>query len=280
MPMMPAMNETPTRVVVVGAAGRMGRAVIRCLHARAAPDVALAGAVDLWDCPEIGRDAGLVAGAGETGVAITSDLAAVAPNADVVVDFSGHHGVGGNVPRCAEWGVGLVIGVTGLGAEERAAVEQAAAAIPIVMSPNMSPGINLLLGLVERAAAALRGRGYDVEVIERHHGQKRDAPSGTALALGAAAAAGYGWNLDDVAVHGRRGIAGGARPTEQIGFHAVRGGDIVGDHSVLFAGAGECIEFAHRATSRDTFAIGALRAARWADGRAPGLYSMRDVLGI
>ena len=159
------------------------------------------------------------------------------------------------------------------------AVEQAAGRIPVVLSANMSVGVNLLHALVAQAARVLRGRGYDCEIVERHHRRKKDAPSGTALYLGEAAAQGFGWNLADVAVDGRSGLPG-ERPEKQIGFHAVRGGDLVGDHTVLFAADGECLELSHRATSRDTLAIGALRAAAWLPGRAPGLYGMRDVLGL
>ncbi len=269
-----------TKVVVIGAAGRMGRTLVRCIATRAVPGVHLVGAVDLWDSPEIGRDAGLVAGAGELGVAVTSNLAAVAPEADAIIDFSAHHGTAGNASRCADWQRPLVIGTTGLNAEERREVERAARRIPIVMSPNMSLGVNLLLRLVEEAARALKDHGYDVEIIERHHRQKRDAPSGTALALGEAVARGLEWSLEDVAVHGRHGLSPYARPERQIGFHAVRGGDLVGDHTVLLAGTGECIELSHRATSRETFAVGALRAAQWVVGRPAGLYSMMDVLGL
>ncbi len=271
--------ESTTSVVVVGAAGRMGRAIIRCLHQQVVPGVRLAGAVDLWDCPARGQDAGLVAGAGETGIRITSDLAEVAPLADVIVDFSGHQGTAGNAPRVAEWRKAWVVGTTGLSPEEIKAVSAAAASAPVVFSPNMSVGVNLLFSLVEQAAAILKGRGYDIEVIERHHRLKKDAPSGTALGLGRAAAKGAGLDHDAVAVHGRDGLVG-ERPAAQIGYHAVRGGDIVGDHTVLFAANGECVEFSHRATSRDTFVMGALQAARWVAGRAPGLYSMRDVLGL
>ena len=143
----------------------------------------------------------------------------------------------------------------------------------------MSMGVNLLFSLVQKAAEALKDKGYDVEIIERHHRRKKDSPSGTALGLGEAAAAGFGWDLKKVAVHGRDGLVG-ERPAEQIGFHAVRGGDIIGDHTVLFAADGECVELSHRATSRDTFAIGALRAAAWAASQKAGLYTMRDVLGV
>ncbi len=269
----------PINVVIVGAAGRMGKTLIQCLARRVEPDLRLVGAVDLWDAPERGQDAGCAAGVADISVPITTDLAAVAPNADVVIDFSGPHGTAGNAPRCAVWRRAMVIGTTGLTPEERAAVEAAAHEIPIVWAPNMSLGINVLLELVERTARVLRDRGYDIEIVERHHRRKKDAPSGTALALGQAAAAGYGWNLDETAAHGRAGVTG-ERPTRQIGFHAVRGGDIFGDHTVMFAGEGETIEISHRATSREAFARGALRAARWIVGRAPGLYSMREVLEL
>ena len=269
-----------TKIVVVGAAGRMGRVLIRCIQTGAVPDVSLAGAVDLWDSPELNRDAGVMAGVAEIGIPVSCNLAAVAPAADVIVDFSSHHGSSGNAPRCAEWGRALVVGTTGLDAGQEQEIRNAAKAIPIVMAPNMSLGMNLLFALLEQVGRTLKDRGYDVEVIERHHRLKKDAPSGTALGLGRAVAKGMDWNLDEVAVHGRHGLSKDIRPDRQIGFHAVRGGDFVGDHTVLFAGTGECLEFSHRATSRDTFAIGALQAARWVAGRAAGLYSMRDVLGV
>lgn len=263
-----------TNITIIGAAGRMGATIIRCLENNAVPGLRLVGAVDLWDCPHLGQPAG------RTGVKITSDLAAVAPASDVLIDFSGHHGTAGNAPRIAEWGKGWVIGTTGIGAEGRAAIEAASKRIPIVWSPNMSLGVNLLCALLEQAARALKDKGYDVEIIERHHRRKKDSPSGTALGLGQAVAKGLGVNLDAVAVHGRHGVVKEDRSATEIGFHAVRGGDIVGDHTVMFATDGELVEFSHRATSRDTFAMGALRAAAWVNGRAPGLYSMRDVLGI
>ena len=267
------------KVVVIGAAGRMGRALVRLLHTKAVPGLQLAAAVDLWDCPERGQDAGMVAGVGATGIKITTDLATVAPTGDVVIDFSSHQGAAGNAARLAEWGKPLVIGATGLSAEEKRMVAEAAKRIPVVISPNMSLGVNLLFALVRETAEVLRGKGYDIEIIERHHRRKKDAPSGTALGLGEAAAAGYSLDLKKVSVHGREGISG-ERPIDQIGFHAIRGGDFVGDHTVLFAADGECVELSHRATSRDTFAVGALRAAAWLAGKAPGLYSMQDVLGL
>ncbi|HBA84019.1 MAG TPA: 4-hydroxy-tetrahydrodipicolinate reductase [Verrucomicrobia bacterium] len=266
-------------VVVVGAAGRMGRTLVRYLQSGSVPGLKLSGAIDLWDSPEREKDAGLVAGVAEAGVKIGSDLSAVISAADVVIDFSGHHGTAGNAPRVAEWGKGLVIGTTGLSVEEKTAIEQAARKIPVVLAPNMSLGVNLLFALVQQAAQVLKGKGYDVEIIERHHRKKKDSPSGTALGLGEAAAKGYEWDLKSVAVDGRSGLVG-ERPAEEIGFHAVRGGDIIGDHTVLFAADGECIELSHRATSRDAFGLGALRAAAWVAGQKPGLYSMKDVLGL
>ena len=267
-------------IVLLGAAGRMGRTIVRCLAQGRVSGLRLAGAVDLWDVPDRGKDIGLLAGVDAMGIPLDTDLARSLPLADAVIDFSGHQGTAGNAPRCAEAGKPLVIGTTGLNEEELAVVNRAAKSIPIVMAPNMSLGVNLLFGLVEEAARALRGRGYDIEIVERHHRRKKDAPSGTALGLGEAAARGMEWNLNDVAVHGRSGVSPTERPVEQIGFHAVRGGDFVGDHTVIFAAEGESVELSHRATSRDTFAVGALQAARWIAGRPAGLYSMKDVLGL
>lgn len=276
---MNAANEkSPVRVAMLGAGGRMGRAIMRFLLTGEAPGLQLTGAVDLWDAPDLGRDVGDVLGLEPAGVSLTSDLEAVADHTDVVIDFTSHHGTAGNAPRCAEKGLAMVIGTTGLSDDEMSAVRQAAESIPVMMAANMSLGINLLSTLVERAARALGG--YDIEIVERHHRHKKDAPSGTALLLGRAAAEGREWSLDQTTVHGRSGHIDGDRPNEEIAFHAVRGGDIVGDHSVLFAGAGELLELSHRATTRDVFARGALRAAGWVAGRAPDLYSMRDVLGL
>lgn len=273
------IGNRKSQVVLLGAAGRMGKMLIRYLQAGSVPGLKLSGAVDIWDAPDRGKDAGVAAGVAAAGILIGTDLKDVIGASDVVIDFSGHNGTTGNAPRVAEAGKALVIGTTGLSADERKIVEAAAARIPVVLASNMSLGMNLLFSLVEKAAAALKGKGYDVEIIERHHRRKKDSPSGTAISLGEAAARGYAWDLKKVAVHGRDGLVG-ERPAEQIGFHAVRGGDIVGDHTVLFAADGECIELSHRATSREAFALGALRAAAWIGGRAPGLYSMRDVLGV
>lgn len=268
-----------TKVVIQGAAGRMGKMLIRCIQEEKVSDLKLVGAVDLWDVPDIGTDAGIAAGTKEAGVEMSTDLAAVAPGADVIVDFTSHFGTAGNAERVAEWGTAWVIGTTGLSDEELAEVNKAAEKVPVVMAGNMSLGINLLCNLVEEAARQLHAKGYDIEVIERHHNQKADSPSGTALMLGQAAADGAGLNLKESQVDGRTGHPG-ARTKEEIGFHAVRGGDIVGDHTVLIAGTGEMLELSHRATSRETFAVGALNAGKWAAGQQPGLYNMKDVLGL
>lgn len=260
-------------VVVLGAGGRMGKTIIRCLTEGAVPGLKLAAAIDLWDHPEHNKEVA-------PGVKLSTNLADVVEHAQVVIDFSSHHGTAGNAERLAGWGTPWVIGTTGLSAAELVHVEKAAAKIPVVMAPNMSLGVNLLFVLLEEAARSLKDKGYDVEIVERHHRLKKDAPSGTALGLGRAVAKGLDWNLDEVSVHGRSGISKDIRPDKQIGFHAVRGGDFIGDHTVIFAANGESVEFSHRATSRDTFAIGALRAAAWVTGRKPGLYSMKDVLGL
>ena len=266
------------KVVIQGACGRMGKALIRCIQEEKVQGLELAGAVDLWDA-ELGKDAGLMAGTKEAGVNVTANLEEVGPSADVIVDFSSHFGTAGNAPRIADWGTAWVIGTTGLNDEELVAIEAAAEKTAVVLSGNMSLGINLLCNLVEAGARALKGRGYDIEVLERHHNLKKDAPSGTALMLGRAAADGYGWDLKEVQLDGRTGMPG-ERPEKEIGFHAIRGGDIVGDHSVLLAGMGEMLELSHRATSRDVFAIGALQAGLWLAGKEAGLYSMKDVLGL
>ena len=274
------MTAAATRILLIGAAGRMGQTLARLLAGGSFPGLALAAAVDRPDSPLIGQDAGSAAGAKALGVKISGDLdAALAAGASVAVDFSFHAASAAAATKMAAAGVPWIVGTTGLDEAEKAAIAAAARKIPVVLAANMSVGVNLLYALVEQAARALKGRGYDCEIIERHHRRKKDAPSGTALYLGEAAAQGFGWNLKDVAVDGRTGIPG-ERPEKEIGFHAVRGGDIVGDHTVLFAADGECIELSHRATSRDTLALGALRAAAWLPGRAPALYNMRDVLGL
>jgi 4-hydroxy-tetrahydrodipicolinate reductase len=264
------------KVVIIGAAGRMGQALVRCLKHH--PSLRLVGAIEHGECPLIGRDAGTVAGEGEYGVAISDDLPACAAEADVLIDFSLHTAVPAHVQVAAELGKGMVIGTTGLFPAEKAIVQDAVKRIPIVWAPNMSVGVNLLFAMVRKAAGIL-GPEYDVEVTEMHHRHKKDAPSGTALQLAEKVADGRRRELKDLAIYGREGQTG-ERPTGQIGIHALRGGDIIGDHTVMFAIDGERVEFSHRATSRDTFAMGALRAAAWVIKRPPQMYDMQDVLGL
>jgi 4-hydroxy-tetrahydrodipicolinate reductase len=263
------------RVVVTGAAGRMGTQIVRLI--RAAEGLALAGAVERPG-PAVGQDAGALAGIGAVGVAIVDDLAKALPGADVVVDFTSHEASVQHAEACAEAGVALVIGSTGFTPEAKARVAAAARRVPVVLSPNMSVGVNVLFELVRQAAAVL-GDAYDVEIVEIHHNKKRDAPSGTAVRLGEVAAQALGRDPKDALAFARHGILG-ERPPWQIGVQTLRGGDVVGEHTVYFCGEGERLELTHRATSRDQFARGAVRAARWIVGRPPGLYDMADVLGL
>ena len=265
-----------TRVVIAGAAGRMGHALLRC--ADAVEGIVVTGAIERPDHPAIGSDAGIVAGRGELGVRVTAELGPALDNADVLIDFTFHSAVPVNVAAAAERGKGAVVGTTALEPAERAVLDRAATKIPILFAPNMSLGVNLLFALVKEASRAL-GLDYDVEIVETHHRHKQDAPSGTALRLAEKAAEGRNQDLKSVLNGGRQGVVG-ARPRGQIAIHAVRAGDIVGDHSVIFANDGERVEIAHRATSRDGFAMGALRAALWIHGREAGLYDMQNMLGL
>jgi 4-hydroxy-tetrahydrodipicolinate reductase len=264
------------KVAIVGAAGRMGQALVRC--SKVVTGMQVVAAVDTAACPLCGKDSGLIAGIGENGIKITHDLAAAVKDADILIDFSFHENVPVTVALATRHKKGVVIGTTGLNPEERAAVDEAARVIPIVWAPNMSVGVNLLFALVEQAARAL-GLDYDVEITEAHHKFKKDAPSGTALRLGEKVAQGRNQNLRDVAVFGREGL-GGERPRGEIGIHAIRAADIVGEHTVLFATEGERVELTHRATSRDALAKGALQASLWLAGKKPGLYDMQNVLGL
>jgi 4-hydroxy-tetrahydrodipicolinate reductase len=264
------------RIVVCGACGRMGKRIIAC--AAEERGITVAGAVERAGHPCLGADAGECAGAGRTGVAVSADLASAARGADVIVDFSGREAAARNAGAAASLGKPIVIGTTGLGDAEMRAVRKASGKVACLVAPNMSVGVNLLFRVAAEVARVL-GDDYDVEIVETHHRLKKDAPSGTALALARAVAESRGIDLSKGAVYGRKGEPG-ERPRGQIGIHAVRQGDIVGDHVVSFAAAGERVELAHRATSRDTFARGALRAARWIAGRAPGMYGMGDVLGL
>lgn len=254
----------------------MGTSIVRC--ASNSGRFSVAAAVDASDAVA-GKDAGAAAGIEPLGVAISTDVAAAFQAADAGIDFSSPAGAAAHAASAAAARKPLVIGTTGLAEREAEAVRRAAEQIAIVQAPNMSLGVNLLFALVERAANVLVG--YDIEVLELHHRRKKDAPSGTALGLAAAAARGAGLDLAKDAVYGRRGITG-ERPERQIGIHALRAGDIVGEHTVFFAAEGERVEFTHKASSRDTFARGALKAAEWLvrECRAPGLYDMRDVLGL
>ncbi|HSD20963.1 MAG TPA: 4-hydroxy-tetrahydrodipicolinate reductase [Anaeromyxobacter sp.] len=261
-------------VVVTGAAGRMGTQIIRLVAA--AEDLKLAGAVERPG--HAGQDAGALAGLPPLGVTVVDDLGKALAAADVVIDFTSHDASARNAELCADKGVALVIGSTGFTAEAKARVAAAGRRVPIILSPNMSVGMNVLFDLVRQAAKVL-GDAYDVEIVEIHHKRKRDAPSGTAVRLGEIAAEALGRDPADALAYTRHGILG-ERPPWQIGIQTLRGGDVVGEHTVYFCGEGERLELTHRATSREQFAHGALRAARWLPGKPAGVYDMADVLGI
>jgi 4-hydroxy-tetrahydrodipicolinate reductase len=254
----------------------MGQALVRGIPRF--PELRLAGAVERSDCPALGKDAGVVAGCSETGILINADLPSAAQAARVMIDFTLADAVLEHVRFAVEQKKAMVIGTTGFGETGKTEIAAAAHLIPIVCAPNMSVGANLLFALVKQAAIVL-GLDYDVEIVEVHHKHKKDAPSGTALRLAERVAEGRQQDFRKVALYGREGLTG-ERPRGQIGIHAVRAGDAVGDHTVFFAREGERVELAHRATSRDAFAMGALRAALWVAGRDPGLYDMQDVLGL
>jgi 4-hydroxy-tetrahydrodipicolinate reductase len=253
----------------------MGQMLIEALLASA--DCHLVGALDRAGSAALGTDAGAFLGR-STGVSITADLAAGLADAEVLIDFTRPEGTLEHLRVCHQLGVQMVIGTTGFDAAGKAAIAAATDEIAIVMAPNMSVGVNVVLGLLEQAARAL-GDGYDVEIVEAHHRHKVDAPSGTALQMGEVVAAALGRTLADCAVYGREGVTG-ERDAATIGFATVRGGDVVGDHTVLFLGTGERIEISHKSSSRATYAQGSLRALRFLRGRAPGLYGMDAVLGL
>lgn len=253
----------------------MGRSVLEQILA--APDLRLVGTLESSRHPELGTDAGSLVGR-PTGVRLTDELRTALQGAQVVVDFSAPDATAAVLRAAARYNVACVVGTTGLTADARAALEEAAAVVPVVAAPNMSVAVQVL-GYLVREAIRLLGPGFDVEIIEAHHRQKVDAPSGTALRLAEIAAQALGTTLEDAQRFGRQG-SGSTRSAKEIGLHSVRGGDIVGDHTVLLAGNGERLELTHRAHSRAVFAAGALRAARWVVGKPPGRYSMADVLGI
>lgn len=264
------------KIGIVGCAGRMGRLLVA--EVLAGPGCELAGGTERADSPVLGQDVAVLGGGEPSGVVVTDDARALFMAADVIVDFTVPAATVMHAKLAAETGTAMVIGTTGLGPQHQAAIDILARKAAVVQAANMSVGVNLLLGLTAQVAKVL-GEEYDIEVLEMHHRHKVDAPSGTALALGKAAAAGRGVALDAVAQRARDGHTG-ARRRGDIGFATLRGGDVVGDHTVLFAGEGEQVALTHRATSRAVLAQGAIRAARWVSGRAPGLYSMRDVLGL
>ena len=265
----------PIRVAVAGASGRMGHMLIESVIGSA--DLALAGALDVAGSAALGQDAGAFLGR-TSGIAITSDLRAGLSDAQVLIDFTRPEGTLAHLDACRALGVNAVIGTTGFSEAQKAQIAAHAQHMAIVMAPNMSVGVNVVLKLLDVAARALN-EGYDIEIIEAHHRHKVDAPSGTALKMGEVVAAALGRDLKDCAVYAREGVTGERDPST-IGFATVRGGDIVGDHTVLFAGTGERIEITHRSNSRAGYAQGSLRAARYLAGRRSGLFDMNAVLGI
>lgn len=263
------------RFAIAGSGGRMGRALIETVLA--APDAELVAALEHPGSPCIGRDAGELMGT-PCGIAIETDIDAALCQVDCLIDFTRPEGTLQHLAACRRYGVHLVIGTTGFSAQQKQAIEEAACDIPIVFAPNMAVGVNAVFKLLDVAARIL-DQGYDVEVIEAHHRHKVDAPSGTALRMGEVVADALGRSLSECAVYGREGHTG-ERPTAQIGFSTVRGGDIVGDHTVLFAGTGERIEITHKSASRMPYAQGSLRAARFLRDKKHGLFDMQDVLGL
>jgi 4-hydroxy-tetrahydrodipicolinate reductase len=263
------------KVCIAGASGRMGRMLIEAVLA--SPGDSLVGALDQADSPALGQDATAWLGR-SSGVAITADLSAGLAGADVLIDFTRPTGTLAHLAACRRHGTRVVIGTTGFDDVGKAAIADAARELPIVFAANMSVGVNVTIKLLQMAARAM-ATGYDVEIVEAHHKHKVDAPSGTALAMGEAIAAAQGKTLKDCAVYAREGHTG-ERQDGSIGFATIRGGDIVGDHTVMFIGAGERIEIAHKSNSRQGYAQGSLRAAHFLATRSPGLYGMDHVLGL
>ena len=262
-------------VAIAGSTGRMGRALIETVLADA--DARLTAALEQRGSASIGRDAGELAGR-TSGVRISDDPREALTGADVLIDFTRPEGTLAHLAVCRELGVKLVIGTTGFDEVQKQAIHNAAREVAIVMAPNFSIGVNVTFKLLEVAAGALKS-GYDVEIVEAHHKHKVDAPSGTALRMGEVVAAALGRDLKNCAVYGREGVTG-ERKSETIGFATVRGGDVVGDHTVMFLGTGERLEITHRSASRATYAQGALRSARFVMEKQSGFYDMQDVLGL
>ncbi len=265
-----------TKIAIVGAAGRMGRMLATTIHQD--ESATLTAAVDIPGNSTIGADIGEVAGIGKLGVAISDNLAQVMADFDVLIDFTIAAATEQHVAFCRDAGKKLVIGTTGLSPEQNALVQSAGTVIPIVYAPNYSVGVNATFKLLE-VAAKIFGDSVDIEITEAHHRHKVDAPSGTALKMGGVVAEQLGRDLSEVAVYGREGQTG-ERERQTIGFSTIRGGDIIGEHTVMFAGQGERVEITHRAHSRENFAAGAVRAAKWINQQAPGVFDMQDVLGL
>ncbi|MCP3669109.1 MAG: 4-hydroxy-tetrahydrodipicolinate reductase [Gammaproteobacteria bacterium] len=264
------------RIAIVGAAGRMGRNLIQAVYD--ADGMELGAAIERPDCTLLGADAGELAGIGKLDVTLTEDLKQVVDQFDVLIDFTAPAATMQHVAICREANKAIVIGTTGLSDAEKEVLQQASADIGIMFAPNMSVGVNLCFKLLDIAARVL-GDSVDIEVIEAHHRHKVDAPSGTALRMGEVVADALGRDLSECAVYGRQGITG-ERDRKTIGFETIRAGDVVGDHTVLFAATGERVEITHKASSRMTFANGAVRASGWIMQKGAGLYDMQDVLGL
>jgi len=264
------------KIAVAGAAGRMGSRITAL--SKEYPELSLTGAFERKGHAAAGKDIGIVTGIGETGVKLAEGVEGVIDNADVVIDFTSPASTLDNVRLAAKKRKAMVIGTTGLSKAEIDEIGGLTKNIPCVVASNMSTGVNLLLKVLQDVARVL-GDEYDIEIVEAHHRLKKDAPSGTALKMAQVIADAVNRNLDEVAVYARKGIVG-ERTKKEIGIQTVRAGDIVGEHTVMFGGLGERIEITHKASSRDTFARGALRAAIWVSGKKPGLYDMQDVLGL
>ncbi len=271
-----SMSSTSIQIALLGVSGRMGRTLLTAIEN--AGDLRLSGAMDSPESRWVNQDAGGLAGPAAAGVLITSDPAIALRGAQVAIEFALPTATSASALACAKANCPLVIGTTGHSPEQRVAIDESAKKIPILMAPNFSLGVNLLFKLAELAGKTLNA-DYDIEIFEAHHRNKKDAPSGTALGIGRAVAKGRGTTLEKEAVYARHGESG-VRPRGAIGFSVLRGGDIVGDHTLTFAGPGERIELTHKAYDRMSFARGALHAARWLVGRKPGLYSMQDVLEL
>lgn len=261
---------------VIGAAGKMGRRIVSCILAN--PKAKLSSALEAAGCAALGSDAGVLAGAAACGVNVLSDRNAAFRGSDVMIDFSSVEAFENNLETAVQLRIPLVVGVTGMSRETMKKAEDASSAIPLLIAPNMSLGVNVAFAIAGMIAKAL-GDDYDIEVVEAHHRLKKDAPSGTAMELGRVLAAARGTTIEQAGVFERHGNIG-PRVKGTIGLQTLRAGDIVGDHTVLYAGQDERIELTHRAHSRDAFARGAVAAALWLAGREEGLYSMRDVLGL